>query len=88
MKTQSKYVVYVINKLNNEEALSHLEFDTLEKAMSIAQHIILRSFSQEGKEGYEEWLKFGEDAIILTPTNEPLLEFSGQALVKKFCGIK
>jgi len=56
MKTQSKYVVYVINKWNNEEALSHLEFDTLEEAMSIAQHIILRSFSQEGKEGYEEWV--------------------------------
>ena len=63
------------------------DFHSADEALKNAKQIVLRSFDTRGREGYEEWLNFGESASIIEPEGASPVEFSAQDYVKKICGI-
>ena len=63
------------------------EFSNSADAIARAKDIVLRSFSKRGKDGYEEWLSFGESASVIS-SNGDEVEFSAQDFVKEICNIR
>ena len=66
----------------------HTDYYTPEEAIYVAKKIILSSFTKRGQDGYDEWLKFGEDAFVVAINGSPEIpKFSGQIFVKEICGL-
>lgn len=82
-----KYQVFVMDMFNYGETWTHGEYGTAEEAIAQAIKIIIRSFEKTGKEGFEEWMRFGEDAGILSLGDAPEIKFSGIEFVKKYCEV-
>lgn len=87
-KFTKNYLVVVLDMFRYGESYDHSDYYTEEEALYVAKKIILSSFSKKGKEGYDEWMMFGEDATIVSINDSPQISFfSGQEFVKKFCGL-
>ncbi len=71
---------------NYGESYEHSDYYTAEEALCVVKEIILSSFNKRGKEGYDEWMMFGEDAYI-TPINgaPEIPKFDSQQFVKAIC---
>ena len=66
----------------------HTDYYTAEEALCVVKEIILRSFKKRGKEGYDEWMMFGEDAYIAPINGAPAIQkFNSQQFVKSICGL-
>lgn len=87
-KFAKNYLVVVLDMFRYGESYDHSDYYTHEEAFYVAKKIILSSFSKTGKDGYDEWMMFGEDAIIVAINGAPKApHFSGQAFVKEVCGL-
>lgn len=87
-KFTKNYLVVVFDMYNYGETYDHTDYYTVEEALYVAKKIILSSFSKKGKDGYDEWLMFGEDAIIVPINGAPQTSpFSGKEFVKWYCGL-
>ena len=81
------YKLLVMDMFSYGESRIQGEYATAEEALKHAKKIVLRSFDTRGREGYEEWLSFGESASIIELDGASPVEFSAQDYVKKICGI-
>jgi len=87
-KFNKNYLVVILDMFSYGESYDHTDYYTYEEAIYVAKKIILSSFSKNGKDGYDEWMMFGEDAIIVAINGAPKApHFSGQAFVKEVCGL-
>ena len=88
-KFSKNYLVVVLEMFNYGSSYDLDDYDTYDEAVAAAKEVVLSSFSKKGKEGYKEWLIFGDDAIIISINGAPEMPFSidSQNLVKKVCGI-
>jgi len=84
----SNYQVFVIDMFDYDNAWMDKEFSNAEDAIARAKDIVLRSFSKRGKDGYEEWLCFGESASVISSNGDEEVEFSAQDFVKDVCNIR
>ncbi len=73
---------------NYGESYEHSDYYTVEEALCVVKEIILSSFNKRGKEGYDEWMMFGESAYI-TPINgaPEIPKFDSQQFVREICGL-
>lgn len=81
------YALFVIDMFDYGESWPAGTFDTEAAAVAAAKRIIGNSFTGSGEEGYQQWLCFGEDVIIVQPLHAPDVAFQGQAFVKHLCGL-
>ena len=86
-KAEPKYKVFIMDMFDYSYSRFDGEYQTAEEAIERAKHIVLRSFGERGKAGYEEWLSFGESASIISPHGVNPAEFSAQDFVKEICGV-
>lgn len=88
-KFSKNYLVVVLEMFNYGSSYDLDDYDTYDEAVAAAKEVILSSFSKKGTEGYEEWLIFGTDAIIVSINGAPEMPSSldSKNLVKKVCGI-
>ena len=84
---QCNYQVFVIDMFDYDNAWMDKEFSNSADAIARAKDIVLRSFSKRGKDGYEEWLSFGESASVISSNGDEEVEFSAQDFVKEICNI-
>ena len=84
---QCNYQVFVIDMFDYDNAWMDKEFSNAADAIARAKDIVLRSFSKRGKDGYEEWLSFGESASVISSNGDEEVEFSAQDFVKEICNI-
>ena len=85
---QCNYQVFVIDMFDYDNAWMDKEFSNAADAIARAKDIVLRSFSKRGKDGYEEWLSFGESASVISSNGDEEVEFSAQDFVKEICNIR
>ena len=73
---------------NYGESYEHSDYFTAEEALCVVKEIILSSFKKRDKEGYDEWMMFGESAYI-TPINgaPEIPKFDSQQFVREICDI-
>jgi len=91
LKTKSKtykYQVFVIDMFHYDETWNDKEYETADEAIERAKYIVLRSFNERGKAGYDEWLRFGESASIIALNGAEAVNFSAQDFVKEICNVK
>lgn len=84
---KATYKILVMDMFSYGESRIQGEYATAEEALKNAKQIVLKSFDTRGREGYEEWLSFGESASIIELEGASPVEFSAQDYVKKICGI-
>jgi len=85
---QANYQVFVIDMFDYDNAWMDKEYNNAADAIARAKDIVLRSFSKSGKDGYEEWLRFGESASVISIDIDEEVEFSAQDFVKEICKIR
>lgn len=81
------YKLLVMDMFSYGESRIEGEYHSAEEALKHAKQIVLGSFEKRGKEGYEEWLSFGEAASIIALDGAELVEFSAQDYVKRICHV-
>ena len=86
-KVELKYKVFIIDMFDYTDSWFDEEYQTAEEAIERAKYIVLRSFGERSKAGYEEWLSFGESASVISPQGVNPVEFSAQDFVKEICGV-
>ena len=84
---KKNYLVVVMDMYNYGESYDHSDYYTAEEALCVVKEIILSSFKKRGKEGYDEWMAFGESAYIVPINGAPEVpKFDSQKFVKEICG--
>jgi len=81
------YKLLVLDMFSYGESRIEGDFHSADEALRHAKKIVLKSFDTRGREGYEEWLSFGESVSIIELDGASPVEFSAQDYVKKICGI-